>query len=58
VQDTDIPSKIIKENIDIFSDFFHESFNECIKSSNFPTNLKNANIIPIFKKGTKNLKEN
>jgi hypothetical protein len=58
VQDTDIPTKIIKENIDIFSDFFHESFNECIKSSKFPANLKNANIIPIFKKGTKNLKEN
>ena len=57
-QGTDIPTKILKENIDIFTDFFHPSFNECIETSVFPGCLKNANVTPIFKKGSKTLKDN
>ena len=32
-QDTDVPTKILKENTDIFSDFLHASFNEFVKKS-------------------------
>jgi hypothetical protein len=57
-QDTDIPTKIIKENIDIFTDYIYPSFNECIETSVFPDCLKNANVTPIFKKGSKTSKDN
>ena len=35
-QDSDIPSRIIKENADIFTDFLHSSFNNSIYQSEFP----------------------
>ena len=57
-QDTDIPSKIIKENADIFTDFLLSSFNNIVSNSVFPSALKLANVIPVFKKGDKNAKEN
>ena len=50
-QDTDIPSKIIKENADIFASFLHSSFNTSVTNSEFPSVLKQANITPVFKKG-------
>ena len=49
-QDTDIPSKIIKENADIFASFLHSSFNTSVTNSEFPSVLKQANITPFFKK--------
>ena len=39
-QDTDVPTKILKENADIFADFLHRSFNEFAKQSEFPSALK------------------
>ena len=56
--DSDIPSRIIKENSDIFADVFHSSFNNSIYQSEFPSILKLANITPVFKKGGRNSKEN
>ena len=53
-KDTDVPSKIIQVNSDIFADFLHQSFNDAILTSAFPQNLKNANITPVFKKGDTN----
>ena len=52
-QNTDIPTKLIKENSDIFTDFIFENLNDCIAKSLFPSSLRNAIIIPIHKKGTK-----
>ena len=49
-QECDIPVKIIKENLDIFSNFVYNKFNNSLFSPNFPSNLKNANLTPIFKK--------
>ena len=43
----DIPTKIIKSNSDVFSDFLYVSINSSIKSSLFPSYLKTANITPI-----------
>ena len=55
--DTDIPTKILKDNADIFSDFFLSGFNNSITTSIFPSSQQ-AIIRPVFKKGDKNSKEN
>ena len=48
-QEWDIPSKIVKENSDIFSDFLLSSFNDAFKNSYLATALKQGNITPVFK---------
>ena len=62
IQKDNIPTKIIKENVDIMSSTFHDIINECFSESFFPDDLKKAEVIPIFKKDikkdSKNLKEN
>ena len=57
-QDTGIPTKIIKDNSDIFSDFLLSGFNNSITTSIFPSRLRQAIITPVFKKEDKNAKEN
>ena len=57
-QDTDIPTKIIKENADIFADILLASFNDSVEKSNFPSSLYNTNITPAFKRGDRNSKDN
>ena len=52
-QDTDIPTKIIKENADIVADFIYQNFNNAIACSVFPVNLKNANVAPVHKKDSR-----
>ena len=50
-QSTDIPTKLIKENSDIF-----ENFNNSVFYSIFPSPMKNAIITPVYKKVQKYLK--
>ena len=57
-QKSDIPIKIIHDNVDIFADFIAESFKGAIKTSNFSNCLKLADITPLYKKGRKDNKEN
>ena len=57
-QKSDIPIRITKDNVDIFADFLCETVNCTIKTSNFPSCLKLADITPLHKKGRKNNKEN
>ena len=58
-QDTDIPTKILKENADTFSDFLFAYYNaSVVNSSKFPSTLTLADIIPVFKKGDKEYKNN
>ena len=57
-QMSDTPTKIIKLNSDIFSNLIHKHFNCCIDKGKFPTDLKHANIVPIYKKNNKCKKEN
>ena len=48
-QEDDIPTKIIKENSDIFSNFIHRSFNNLIDVCIFPKSLELANITSVYK---------
>ena len=50
-QKTNIPTRIIKENIYIFAHFLCTSINSAIKSSSFPSSLKLADVTPVNKKG-------
>ena len=43
-QDTDVLSKIIKENADIFASFLHSNFNTSVTNAEFPSVLKQAII--------------
>ena len=53
-QDTNVPTKIIKENTDIFIDFAYRSINASINNADFLSLLKLANVIPVFRKDCKN----
>ena len=57
-QNTDIPTKIIKENSDIFGDFIFSNLNCCINTSSYPSLLKRADITPVHKKDSKSEKNN
>ena len=57
-QHSDIPIKIIKENLDIFAGFLCTNINRSFKSSSFLSCLKMADVTPLHKKGKKDLKEN
>ena len=46
-QKTDIPIKIVKENVDIISHFLHHNFNNSLSCSTFPTGMKYADVTPI-----------
>ena len=56
-QESDIPTKIIKENADIFSEVLHLSFNVSVNEGTFPSVFKLADVTPIFKKGSKYSKD-
>ena len=53
-----IPTKIIKQNADVFSEFFFVSINHSINNSTFPEQLKWADVKPVFKKNSRTDKEN
>ena len=57
-QVNDIPTKIVKENSDIFADIIFHNLNDCFINSVFPENFKTADVIPIFKKGDRVDKDN
>ena len=57
-QNTDIPTKIIKKNSDIFGDFIFSNLNCCINTSSYPSLLKRADIAPVHKKDSKSEKNN
>ena len=49
-QETDIPTKILKQNSDIFSSLISKDFNNTVDKCSFPDELKLADVIPVFKK--------
>ena len=56
-QSNDIPTKVIKENYDIFATFITENFNNMIENSVFPDSLKQADIKLVYRKDSSNEKE-
>ena len=52
-QNTDIPTKIIKENSDIFGDFIFSNLNCCINTSSYLSLVKRADITPVHEKDSK-----
>ena len=56
-QQSDIPTKILKQNSDYFAEYFYENINQCISKSIFPSDLKLADVTPVYKKKLKNSKE-
>ena len=48
-QKTDIPIKVVKENVDIISHFLYHSFNNSLSCSTFPAGMKYADVTPIYK---------
>ena len=57
-QNTNIPTKLIKDNADIFAEFVFTSLNKCVEQSVSPSKLKLANITPVLKKKSKSSKDN
>ena len=57
-QKINIPTRIIKENTDVFAEFLWTSTNSAIKSLGFLSSLKLADVTPVHKKGRKDMKEN
>ena len=53
-----IPTKIIKDNCNIFARKLHIDFNNSIISGIFPNNLKLADVTPTHKKGDRTDKTN
>ena len=43
-----IPTKIVKENLNIFASFSVKDLNTCIRKGEFPDKLKMAGITPAF----------
>ena len=57
-QKTDIPVRIIKENIDIFSYFMYHYFNNSLSCSTFITSMRYAEVTPTHQKDDQTDKEN
>ena len=53
-----MPTKIIKNNSDIFSKFFQANLNNTIEASTFPEQLKYADVKLFFEKDSRTDKEN
>ena len=57
-QQSDIPTKILKQNSNYFARYFCGNINQCIFKSMFPPDLKLADVTPVYKTKSKNLKDN
>ena len=58
IQSDDIPTKVIKANVDIFAKYVTEAFDKTVTTSIFLHFLKNADIKPIWKKDSRSDKSN
>ena len=56
-QDSDIPTRIFKPNLDIFTGALYSEFNKSLETSVFPPTMKLVNVTPVYKKGNRLEKE-
>ena len=52
---TDIPTKVLKNNHKCFANYLSKSINRCIDYSEFPSDLKQSELVPFYKKRLKAL---
>ena len=57
-QQSDVPTKILKQNSDYFAGYFCGNINQYISKSMFPPDLKLADVTPAYKNKSKNSKDN
>ena len=50
--------KNLKESADLFADFPQRTLNKCVDTGKCPSCLKQADITPVFKKASRNSKDN
>ena len=55
-QKCDVPTKILKQNSDYFTRYLCGNINQCISKSMFPSDLKLADVTPVYKNKSKNSK--
>ena len=53
-QNTDIPTKIIKSNANLFADYIFRNFNYCLEKGEFSCVFKRAEVVPVQKKEKNN----
>ena len=53
-----IPTKIVKEKLNIFATILAKDIDKCVRKGEFPDKLKTADITPAFKRGDKHDKSN
>ena len=52
-QDSDIPTKIIKVNAEIFAEVLYNVFNRSLEVGQFPSGMNLQNVTPVHKKGSR-----
>lgn len=57
-QQSNVPTKFLKQNSDCFAEYFDENINHCISKSIFQSDLKSADVSPVYKKKLKKSKGN
>ena len=57
-QQSNIPTKIVKMNVDIFSEMLYLELYKTIEYSLYPFCMKLADITPVYKKGNRAVKDN
>ena len=58
-QQDDIPTKILKDNSDLYSHFIAANYNNGLENGGiFPDQLKHADVKPVYKKDSRNDKKN
>ena len=50
LQDSDFPTKVIKRNINIFTDVSNSAFNSCLKNDIIPSTLKKLMVFQYLKR--------
>ena len=53
-----IPPKVLKTSAMVTAETLQQLFNQALTTGEFPSNLKNANVTPVFKKNNPLSKEN
>ena len=57
-QESDLPTKIIKANSDIFTEIIHKELNRGLEVGNFPCTLNVANVTLVYQKDNRSEKGN